>query len=198
MPKRRCFFRGSSAANLGYVWTIIAQREERLRLFLSECGRRARVLRDGLLRQPDRIDPSSRFVPGFRYGYGEREARGLKLLREWLSPEQFAQYDAKSYFEVTGCHSGKRYRISHGTSMNVHEIDGAGCPHVGWCFAPEAYLVACDVMLAQKIALETDERGALAVAKQFFVSQQADEICFSITELWRNPKPMRFLCGARR
>src|SRR3984893_15737628 len=142
---------------------------ERLRLFLSECGRRARVLRDGLLRQPDRIDPSTRFVSGLRYGYGEREARGIKLLREWLSPEQFAQYDAKSYFEVTGCHSRKRYRISHGTSMNIHELDGAGRPRVGLCFAPKGYLVAGDVMLAQKIALETDERGALAVANKFFV-----------------------------
>ena len=142
---------------------------ERLRLFLSECGRRARVLRDGPLRQPDRIDPSTRFVSGLRYGYGEREARGIKLLREWLSPEQFAQYDARSYFEVTGCHSGKRYRISHGNSMNIHELDGAGRLRFGWCFAPKGYLVAGDVMLAQKIALETDERGALAVANKFSV-----------------------------
>jgi len=143
--------------------------KERLRLFLSECGRRARVLRDSLRRQPNRIDPSSRFVPGFRYGYGKQEARGLELLKEWLSPEQFAEYDANSYFEVTGCHSGKRYRISHGTSMNIHELDGAGHPCVGWCFAPKGHLVAGDVMLAQKIALETDERRALAVANKFFV-----------------------------
>jgi hypothetical protein len=94
---------------------------ERLRLFLSERGRRARVLRDRL-RQPDRTNPSSRFVPGLLYGYGEREARGLELLKEWLSPEQLAQYDARSYFEVTGCHSGKTYRISHGTSMNIHKV----------------------------------------------------------------------------
>jgi hypothetical protein len=138
--------------------------EERLRLFLSERARRARVLR--LRRQPDRIDPSFRFFPG--YGYGEREARGLQLLKEWLTPEQIAQYDAKSYFEVTGCHSGKRYRISHGTSMNIRELDGAGRPRVGWCFAPKGHLVAGDVMLAQKIALETDERGALTVANKFF------------------------------
>ena len=149
---------------------LLCNAKERLRRFLSECGRRARVLRDSLRRQPDRVDPSSRFVPDFRYGYGEREARGLGLLKEWLSPEQSAQYDAKSYFEVTGCHSGKRYRISRGTSMNVHELDGAGRPSVGWCFAPEGYLVAGDVMLVQKIALETDERGALAVANKFFVS----------------------------
>jgi len=148
---------------------LLRNAKERVRLFLSERGRRARVLRDSLRRQPDRIYPSSRFVPGFRYGYWEREARGLELLKEWLSPEQFAQYDAKSYFEVTGCHSGKRYRINHGTSMNIHELDGAGRPRVGWCFAPKGYLVAGDVMLAQKIALETDERGALAVANRFFV-----------------------------
>src|ERR1700704_7183274 len=140
-----------------------------LRLFLSERVRRARVLRDRLRRQPGRIDPSSRFVLGFRYGYWEREARGLELLKAWLSPEQFAQYDANSYFEVTGCHSGKRYRISHGTSMNIHELDGAGRPRVGWCFAPKGHLVAGDVMLAQKIALETDERRALAVANNFCV-----------------------------
>jgi hypothetical protein len=142
--------------------------KERLRLFLSERGRRARALRDRLRRQPDRIDPSSRFVLGFRYR-GEREARGLELLKEWLSSEQSAQYDAKSYFEVIGCHSGKRYRISHGNSMNIHELDGAGHPCVGWCFVPKGYLVAGDVMLAQKIALETDERGALTVANKFSV-----------------------------
>jgi hypothetical protein len=148
---------------------LLRNAKERLRLFLSERGRRARVLRDRLRRQPDRIVPSSRFVPDFRYGYFEREARGLNLLKEWLSPEQFAQYDANSYFEVTGCQSGKRYRISHGISMNVYELDGAGRPSVGWCFTPKGYLVAGDVMLAQKIALETDERGALAVANKFFV-----------------------------
>jgi hypothetical protein len=101
------------------------------------------------------------------------EARGLKLLREWLSPEQLAQYDANSYFDVTGCDSGKRYRICHGTAMNVYEIDFAGNPRNGWCFVPNAPLVAGDVMLAQKIALETDERGALVVAKNFMPTASA-------------------------
>src|SRR3979411_639158 len=148
---------------------LVRNAKERVRLFLSECGRRARVLRVSLRRQPDRIDPSSRFAPGFRYGYWERGAPGLELLCGWLPPEQFAQYDANSYFEVTGCHSGKRYRISHGTSMNIHELDGAGRPLAGWCFAPQGHLVAGDAMLAQKIALESDERGALAVANRFSV-----------------------------
>jgi hypothetical protein len=101
-------------------------------------------------------------------GHGnDSEARGLRLLREWLSPEQLAQYEAHRYFDVTGCHSGKRYRIRHGTTTNVHELDDAGRPNAGWCFVPRDCLVAGDVMLAQKIALETNEWGALEVAKNF-------------------------------
>ena len=96
-----------------------------------------------------------------------REARGLRLLRNWLTAEQRAQFDAKRYFDVIGCDSGKRYRIHYGTMSNVHEIDAAGCPKVGWCFVPAGHLVAGDIMLAQKIALETNEFGALAVANRF-------------------------------
>ena len=107
---------------------------------------------------------------GFRESYrrpGIREQRGLNLLREWLSQEQLAQYDAHRYFEVIGCHTGKRYRICHGNGANIIELDDAGLPRRGWCFVPRDPLVAGDVMLAQKIALETDERGALAVANNF-------------------------------
>jgi hypothetical protein len=96
-----------------------------------------------------------------------REARGIKLLREWLSPEQLAQFDAKRYFDVIGCNSGKRYRIRYGSATNVYEIDGDGRSTVGWCFVPTGYLVAGDVMLAQKIGLETHELRALAVANKF-------------------------------
>ena len=95
------------------------------------------------------------------------ELRGLKLLSEWLSHEQLAQYDAHDYFEMIGCHTGKRYRICRGKGANVFELDDAGLAREGWCFVPDDHLVAGDVMLAQKIALETDERGALAAANNF-------------------------------
>jgi hypothetical protein len=88
-------------------------------------------------------------------------------LREWLSQEQLAQYAAHRYFEVIGCHTGKRYRIYHGNGANIIELNEAGLPRTGWCFVPNEHLVAGDVMLAQKIALETNERGALAVANRF-------------------------------
>ena len=95
------------------------------------------------------------------------DARGLRLMRRWLSPDQRAEFDHSGSFEVVGCHSGKRYRIYSGTAQNVFEIDGAGWLIVGLCFIPAGELVAGDVMLAQKIALETNENGALAVAHRF-------------------------------
>ena len=89
------------------------------------------------------------------------------LLREWLSPMQRAQFDASKYFDVVGCGSGRRYRIHYGKVTNVHQIDEAGQPVTGWCFVPSGGLVAGDVMLVQKIALETNEQTALAVANRF-------------------------------
>jgi len=96
-----------------------------------------------------------------------KDARGLQLMRDWLSPDQRAQFDDSGTFEVVGCHSGKRYRIYRGAAQNVFEIDDAGQPKVCLCFMPSGELVAGDVMLAQKIALETNENGALAVAYRF-------------------------------
>lgn len=95
------------------------------------------------------------------------EARGLKLLKEWLLPEQLALYEQSGYFEVIGCDTGKRYRINRGTQLNIEELGPTGEPKCTWCFLPEGDLVAGDVMLAQKIALETNEREALKVANRF-------------------------------
>jgi hypothetical protein len=88
-------------------------------------------------------------------------------MSQWLSSEQRAEFDHSGCFEVVGCHSGKRYRIYRGTAQNVFEIDDGGELKLGLCFIPSGELVAGDVMLAQKIALETDESGALAVANRF-------------------------------
>ena len=97
-----------------------------------------------------------------------RETRGLRLLRDWLSPDQREQLDNSGYFEVFGCASRKRYRIYHVKfAPNVYEIDGVGHLKAGACFLPAGDLVTGDVMLAQKIALETDEHRAIAVANRF-------------------------------
>jgi hypothetical protein len=95
------------------------------------------------------------------------EARGRNLLRAWLTVEQRDQFDSFGYFDVRGCASGKKYRIHFGISANVHELGDGDLPKMGWCFVPAGNLVPGDVMLAQKIALETSETAALAVANPF-------------------------------
>ncbi|WP_244550853.1 hypothetical protein [Bradyrhizobium sp. Rc3b] len=95
------------------------------------------------------------------------DARALRLLRSWLSPQQRVEFDTKGYFDVVGCDSGKRYRIRRGTSGNVNEIDEFGRLSTGWCFVPVGGLAQGDVMLAQKLALETDEARALSIANSF-------------------------------
>ncbi|UGY14420.1 hypothetical protein [Bradyrhizobium septentrionale] len=99
--------------------------------------------------------------------YERKEARGLALMSAWLSPEQRSQFEKCNRFDVIGSESGKRYRICYGTSTNVYEMDGSDRVVLGWCFRPAGSLVAGDVMLAQKIALETDERATLMVARPF-------------------------------
>ena len=97
----------------------------------------------------------------------ESERRSLKLMRRWLSAAQKEQFDTRGYFDVIGSHSGRRYRIRTGFSTNVQELDGFERVVVRWCFVPCENLPLGDVMLAQKIALENDERSALSVARSF-------------------------------
>jgi hypothetical protein len=94
-------------------------------------------------------------------------ARARRLLREWLSPDQKLQLEQSGYFEVTGGKTGTRYRILEGHCANVLELDDKGEPTRGWCFVPAGGLETGDVMLAQKIALESCEGHARAVANWF-------------------------------
>ena len=89
------------------------------------------------------------------------------MLREWLSQAQREQFASKGYFEVVGGTTGNQYRIYVGTSVNVCEIDERGCLREGLCFAPIGDLPIGDVMLAQKVALETCEDEVRSVAKWF-------------------------------
>src|SRR5258705_13666877 len=84
----------------------------------------------------------------------ESESRGLRLLREWLSSEQRSQYDAHRYFEVVGSHTGKRYRIRHGTSTNINELEKKARPKVGWGFVRREDPLAGDGRVQKKIRIE--------------------------------------------
>jgi hypothetical protein len=94
------------------------------------------------------------------------EKRAVALLLSWLTPEQEKQWQARGNFEVIGCDTGRRYRITYRAVMNVHELDPDGHPVQQWCFAPEGRLAVGDMLLAQKVALETMETKALATANR--------------------------------
>jgi hypothetical protein len=92
------------------------------------------------------------------------EERSQGLLRQWLSADQAKQYEQYQRFDVVGSDTGTRYRIRRGTTMNIEELAADGYVTRRSCFAPEGTFVTGDVMLAQKIALETFELDALAIA----------------------------------
>jgi len=98
----------------------------------------------------------------------EAHERGMRLLKENLTPGQLQQYSRYGYFEVVGGKTGKRYRIRHGRSMNIDQLDKNGRRVCGWCFFPEGNLVTGDVMLAQKVALELFESDALKIANKMW------------------------------
>jgi len=104
----------------------------------------------------------------------EAEARGLKLLKEWLSPEQLAQFESHGDFEVIGGATGQRYRIRRDPIFNVDLLDAGGLVVRRYCFLPEGGLVLGDQMLAQKVALETHEQVALMVANRQEVSTDVE------------------------
>ena len=96
----------------------------------------------------------------------EAEARAIELLIGCLSPAQREQYESSRYFDVVGGDSGKRYRIRHGSQMNVEQLDRNGHRTQSLCFVPEGELPIGDVMLAQKIALERFETEAIRIANR--------------------------------
>ena len=120
----------------------------------------------------DRVRQTARFraLRSLYAFYGaERTAEGKAktLLRSWLAPAQRDQFDAYGWFEVVGGTTGKLYRVTYGTCANVFEVANDGILVAGLCFVPAAPLAEGDVMLAQKIALETAEAQALSVAQTF-------------------------------
>jgi hypothetical protein len=50
--------------------------------------------------------------------------------------------------------------------MNIEELGKNGAQVAVWCFGPAGHLPLGDVMLTQKLALETDEQAALRVANR--------------------------------
>jgi hypothetical protein len=89
----------------------------------------------------------------------------IKLLKANLTPSQLNEFLTYRRFDVVGGVSGRIYRIRLTGARNVEELDREGRCIRRLCFFPEGELVAGDVVLAQKVALETFETEALAIAQ---------------------------------
>ena len=83
------------------------------------------------------------------------EAKARVLLERALTPAQRRDLFARRCFYV----KGKRftYRIREGHSGNVDQLDSAGLVIGRFCALPVGRLPVYDVMLAQKLWIETDE-----------------------------------------
>jgi hypothetical protein len=79
--------------------------------------------------------------------------------------EQRRQYDERGSFEVIGGDTGKRYRICKGDVFNIQELDDRGNEIGALCVTADGVATG-DINLAQKIALETFENKALAIANR--------------------------------
>jgi hypothetical protein len=91
--------------------------------------------------------------------------RSLELLRAWLTGEQLASFERTGSFEVTGGSSGVRYLLRSRYSFGVEPLEG---PQRGLalCVVPRGAAALGDILLAQKIGLETSERATLARANK--------------------------------
>lgn len=86
----------------------------------------------------------------------ESKERARRLLRALLTAPQRASLDSCGWFEVRGSRGG-RYRIEQGSTANVLELDAAGRPRYRCCAHPGIHIPDEDIMLAQKLLIETDE-----------------------------------------
>jgi hypothetical protein len=92
--------------------------------------------------------------------------RGLELLKANLTASQLDDFLTYRRFDVIGGSTGRTYRIRLTGPMNVEEVDQDGLCTQRLCFLPEGRLVDGDIVLAQKVALESFESEALVIANK--------------------------------
>jgi hypothetical protein len=93
------------------------------------------------------------------------EAKARVLLERALTPQQRDDLIAKRCFYVKG--KKYTYRIREGHSGNVDQLDPAGLVICRFCALPLGRVPVYDVMLAQKLWIETDENMFLKKAAPY-------------------------------
>lgn len=95
----------------------------------------------------------------------QKSERARQLLEEWLSPGQLKQYRKHGAFYVRGSLGG-HYIVEARDNFGVRQFDVTGKFICSLCFVPAQPFIMGDVLLAQKILLETDERRAQHIANR--------------------------------
>ena len=70
-------------------------------------------------------------------GRGEAEKKARDLLKRGCRRRNSHNTRVDGYFEVTGCDTGKRYRVRRDRQMNIDELDGRGARIAVWCSGPK-------------------------------------------------------------
>ena len=126
---------------------------------------------------PHAVPPAATLPAASRwrdYRHRTRQAarRSRQLLRQVLTPAQWAQYDRGEGIEVLAA-SGVRYRVMAGDyAGNVRELGEDGQPVIIWCGHLRGDYPLPDHLIAQVLALQHDEARFRAVAHGRRVSRR--------------------------
>jgi hypothetical protein len=139
------------------MWWIRA-----LRLDVEAEARRVSVEATWLATANDFLRPS---LSDYHLPDQAAEAKARALLERALTPQQRRDLFAKRCFYV----KGKRftYRIREGHSGNVDALDSSGRVITRFCAHPLGRVPVYDMMLAQKLWIETDENMFLDKAAPY-------------------------------
>jgi hypothetical protein len=82
-----------------------------------------------------------------------------------LTAAQWAQWLTARRFEVVGS-AGGRYRVERGVLGNIVALAPDGRPTHRLCVHPDEGLPLADMLVAQTLALQSDEPGVLRLANR--------------------------------
>jgi hypothetical protein len=94
-----------------------------------------------------------------------REERAMGLLKSWLADGEWESLERHGYFEVVGS-AGGRFRLYAKDCFGVRKLRPGKLLGDAYCVVPEGAPALGDILLAQKIALETDEERTLLIANR--------------------------------
>ena len=125
--------------------------------------------------------------------YLKARTQSVALLREWLNPQQLEQYDLTGTFTVFGEATGTCYLINGNMTMfNVAALDDDCVELCRLCFVPKGGLPIGDLLLAQKLALENDERSAFVAANyDACITVFAERVLSRLPEVQQEPELKR-------